>query len=810
MFRPNREFERKSRVKPPTKEPSAAECVYKCVECIFDLLVIFGYRPVALEKEIVKACVRWQKMTDLCDGDWVAVAKYKLASFYIVHAADEGQMPLLPRRPFEAADQPKVLVGGRAGRFITCYLNRKNHTEEERLSFLTSILQAKKGFPRPGKQKVEATVKEFVETITTVKEQARGACLFPTWGDVPAAGFADSEAFLSVDSMKRQLRRTVREVFEGVEYTDVDRVRPFFPSTSANYINSRSKGGAVGTILNDPTILSGLRREGGFLDIRRELDRKNLPEDENRGEGDETLDLEQPAMMETYRILWLRITARAAHEANDVTPVGLAEATKVRVITKEPPFRMTMLRSLWKFVHTTLRRHRAFALIGEPVTEDYLLERLGRGLAPNEKFLSGDYKAATDNLHSWVSRTIAEELADCLGLEELEKQLLIEGLTEHIVEGRKQARGQLMGSIVSFPVLCLANAAMTRWAHEVATKRIWRLRDVPAMFNGDDVLLKTTPTGRTAWAKITAFGGLEESIGKTFFERGFANINSQNFRYAPEDPTYVYHTRRRSPEEYAKLKAHSSSHIDMEYIVKRECPFRTVKFVNMGLVKGLKRSGAGMGTVDDPFKSFGARYRDLIRSAPQWAKEACHTAFIKANKEVLDKCTPIPWYVPEWLGGLGLTGLHAPSDLDRRIARMILYNWAAKRPVALGNREAGWATWKLANQMLPKPHIVSTETEGVKDWRRLVSLKVVDLLFDKGVSIARLLKTVAEDKKTGKALRHNAKLWSPQSYKNIVSSGQGLTDEEMVFKGKFDSMLPGDPLEELQRKAAAQAGTTLD
>ena len=127
--------------------------------------------------------------------------------------------------------------------------------------------------------------------------------------------------------------------------------------------------------------------------------------------------------------------------------------------------------------------------------------------------------------------------------------MLIRSLTKHLFEMengtlREQKEGQLMGSITSFPFLCLANAAFCRWALEISEHKKMRVRNqpldcksmiAPLLINGDDCTMKGCRSNmRHLWTTITSFGGLTSSLGKTLFslkEKPITVINSQTFDY---------------------------------------------------------------------------------------------------------------------------------------------------------------------------------------------------------------------------------------------------------------------------------------
>lgn len=555
-------------------------------------------------------------------------------------------------------------------------------------------------------------------------------------------------------------------------------------------------------ILTEPGLMEGLRVPGGFLRNEGVLGEAKLTDKDIEELGLSLFDPEWErdlspeghrlaedwgeTLQDRFAVLWTRVLQKAEEEVPYATPVGLSEALKVRVITKGPPFRQFVLKSMWKHVHTVLRRHPTFRLIGEPVSDLIITEGLGSKLREGELYLSGDYSAATDNLKSWVSETIADQLSEQLELSDLEAKLLRESLTGHLLttdsgaqpaNAQPQRRGQLMGSITSFPILCIANAAMTRLALELGLRRqtgrfrYKLLRDLPILINGDDVVARTTRYGFEAWKKITAIGGLTWSPGKTYVSPEFCELNSQ--RFLREEGRTVTTLDRSGLRE-----------------VTRACPFVHVPYVNMGLLLGQTRSGAPLSREDvigsAQGRSLGSCYRDLINAAPEEVRVKVHKAFVENNKEALESLRPIPWYVPEWLGGVGLTGVEEPSTLDRKIARMILLNWRKTQPRTVQNTQAEWLTWELASRRMPEAYWSSTKDyHGVSEYRDLGAAYCLNVLFDSNVPLGKLHKLTG-GKSTKRAIRHNQRLWTPSTYPHI--SGEAMSLDDMQFRPRYSSL----------------------
>jgi hypothetical protein len=238
-------------------------------------------------------------------------------------------------------------------------------------------------------------------------------------------------------------------------------------------------------------------------------------------------------------------------------------------------------------------------------------------------FHSLDYSSATDFLNPFLSGVAVDEICASVGMPDDLHTLFRRALTGHLVEGVPQLWGQLMGSIVSFPILCLVNAAVIRFAMEVSEERHILLAECTALVNGDDGLVRSGSAFLPVWKDVASLCGLEPSQGKVYSSPTYCNINSTSFSL--QGDTLVH-----------------------------------VPYVNMGLLKGMKRAGVqkqGLADLFDTpeyqFSSLGAKHHQLMESCPPRLQLAVHKAFVRENFRVLTM-TSLPWFVPESCGGVGL------------------------------------------------------------------------------------------------------------------------------------------------------------
>jgi len=323
---------------------------------------------------------------------------------------------------------------------------------------------------------------------------------------------------------------------------------------------------------------------------------------------------------------------------------------------------------------------------------------------------------------------------------------------------------------LSFVILNIINATGTRWSCELADNRVYRLRDTHMLVNGDDVAARGQEEIINFWRAVMNFVGLEESVGKTYLSRKFVNMNSTNFTIGE-----LHEVDDKKPDGSP---------------VKRLCPFSLVHYINLGLMFGIKRSGAGVGLDDQASTrtNIGVRARQLLNLSPPSLRERVYEEFLNKHRKTLTQ-SRLPWFIPDWLGGMGLpiTENHQPSDIDLRLAHLILINWKKQRPISLAHEETTWKTREIALKRLPKPNASPKDTPDTKEFATVVGLSCINLLFDSDVKIQDLMNTVKRTH-ASKAIARNAKLWSPKGKK--LPSALSLSD--LQFQPKEEGLKTED------------------
>jgi hypothetical protein len=630
-------------------------------------------------------------------GDPVKYMKYKLSAYFAAQMADGLELPPEPPALNGVDKMPGELFGGRLYKWI----KMKFQDLTFRRAWCTTVLYSKGGMPRPDKAYLKLKEREAFQKLTSPVSQPSKTLLDPrAWGEDededeqrrfirPLERMCPSIRFglVTETDFCTQISRTAEELFSGNPFTEAKQNRMFFPSTSANYINSRARGGAIGYL---KTNLSDVIEDLKFIHPGKSPIRVDRFHTSSRS----TMSVSYPVIdTSVLQARWSSfihsVGLRAMSEIPVAKPLGLLESLKIRVITKGPPLLNTYLKPLQMHLWNVMHRHPAFQLTGTPVNEWIIQERMGANLKSGQSFVSVDYEDATNGLFSSYSLCAVKAISKAVCLDDdgiIKKTELFErSLVGHLIEDesgvqKKQTRGQLMGSITSFVVLCVINAAILRWVKELDENRIFTLRDSGILVNGDDGLLKLSPQGFRFWQQISAFCGLKPSVGKVYQSNEFCNINSTN---------YVY-DRRGHNREFVRADGTK---------VDRLCHFSATPFLRMSLYYGLQRS-SGVVQSGSNLSSLGAQARDLIAGCPSFIQSSVLRGWMSNHSKTLHSLGR-PWFIPEWLGGLGLPVLADPDPLFhtidkwRRVARKI-HDHPERFRTPTAPPASGWQAWALA------------------------------------------------------------------------------------------------------------------
>jgi len=159
---------------------------------------------------------------------------------------------------------------------------------------------------------------------------------------------------------------------------------------------------------------------------------------------------------------------------------------------------------------------------------------------PGTVFCSGDYESATDNLNTVVQESILQGILDNAvsvpkGIRDsagstLRMKLFVPGLPEV-----QQSRGQLMGNLLSFPLLCIVNYLAFRFYSGARFKR----DSIPVRVNGDDIVFRAPGYVVDRWKRGVIGSGLKLSPGKTMVHGSRFSLNSSLFKAGRSKVTLV-------------------------------------------------------------------------------------------------------------------------------------------------------------------------------------------------------------------------------------------------------------------------------
>lgn len=495
-------------------------------------------------------------------------------------------------------------------------------------SFLATLRTAKRAMARPDAKSARQAVIDTFQLLTTPR--APGKSLEDMlWDDdrIPAMTKAE---------LVEEVRRTAREIFHNVKFEAVDTMKPFVPSTNSNYLTTRSEGGAVGALLESEEFQRFKCKAGEHL--------INYTE-EGATWRSQRVKFDDTKLLSKWNELFEELMEGAMKEEKCVTLQALAEALKLRVISKGPWKTYTVLKPVQLWMWETLFNHKSgvFRLIGEEINGEYLEKQLGPLKGLLESFLSGDYSAATDNVDPDLSNAVVDEISKSIFDPRL-SELLKSSLTGHKIrnpekpdEMKEQMWGQLMGSVVSFPILCIINASICRRVRESQVRRRLTLSEAQIAINGDDCVFRCDEDGRIFWEVCAEASGMKPSVGKYFFSREFLNMNSAEYVVVDEFCLASDLKRDGTP--------------DVHFL-------QWTPRINMGLMAGMGRSTSGKmekcsGRDWGTANSISINAHTLVNECFQEDRERVFNCYLNTNWEILSSVR-LPWFLPEHLGGLGL------------------------------------------------------------------------------------------------------------------------------------------------------------
>jgi hypothetical protein len=542
---------------------------------------------------------------------------------------------------------PNWIIGSRVGPFrgaIASHLKRKllfhkkanGKRSTNAINIAFSLYQGKAGSLPVTDEFVNEQVDAAIKRLTVDRTEE----LFPDRTEHDIDDFYDA------------ITATVAEIFPKRRNCRCS--RNLIPSMRSSYQSSRSQGGAFNWILcREESYFVKDYELYGFITIRG---RWSSPEPFYGPDPDYFQELIEKS----------RLNALACEEV-DCLPVGLLEPFKVRVITRGDADCYHLCRRYQRVIHPIMAKHPSCNLTRSPILQehlDYFSERLRNEDAEgNDTFIvSGDYEAATDNLDPEISLFCLDSICERLGVPYQDHLVLRRSLINHRIHRKKgdaglpQKWGQLMGSPISFPILCIVNLAITRlamdrsglWGESMADNPALhparKLTSYPLLVNGDDVGFETNRKGYEVWKDLTRKVGLKFSLGKNYTHTDILILNSQ-----------IYERKKVVLAEF-ELEGKQRK---IFRSVMTKVPHLEVGLL-YGQVKGLCRESAEESIFSespylDQARSLAQMMGDLTSPHTDMQKKFLERRFITLNGDMLKKVPAgMSWFLPRRLGGLGL------------------------------------------------------------------------------------------------------------------------------------------------------------
>jgi len=219
--------------------------------------------------------------------------------------------------------------------------------------------------------------------------------------------------------------------------------------------------------------------------------------------------------------------------------VGSKQKGKQRVVTMQSGFLKEQLVKIHESLYSYLTQF-GWCVRGDVLDADFRAVIADR--REGEKYVSGDYTAATDNLNLNAVLIVVDEICRHLPAEEASlvlssfrdlHTLSVSGTTRYPI-----LRGSMMGNLLSFPILCLINKVCfdqldpwdrgdKSWREGKARNHKGRGRVV--RINGDDILFAGDDLTYAEWRYYTSKVGLVVNEEKTGLSADELDLNSEIF-----------------------------------------------------------------------------------------------------------------------------------------------------------------------------------------------------------------------------------------------------------------------------------------
>jgi hypothetical protein len=377
---------------------------------------------------------------------------------------------------------------------------------------------------------------------------------------------------------------------------------------------------------------------------------------------------------------------------------AVVEPLKVRVISKGNAIPYYASKPLQRILHDIMREMPPFRLIGRPLQATDLFDLAHNPVwsdkDESKEWFSVDYSAATDGLSARLSASILGRLVD--GLDPTSANVWKKVLAPHWceyppdedrpVEPIQQTNGQLMGSILSFPILCLANLGVYLvTCRSAGDRRTLKSKMQGVLVNGDDMLYVAP---KSLWAKHCEVGeavGLKMSPGKAYHHDTYANANSACYHY---DLKRAYEVQ----SDWFQIKGDATGKWLQRCKSRRSSP-KYIPFFNVGLFFGqnkvLSNSDDDQTASVTDTKSYCSVINRMLEGARRPA-DVLAMYLKRFRREINLECAGRNLFLHPSLGGMGVSKpdgfkTNKPTGSQRALALEILrsdpYFVVSERPL---------------------------------------------------------------------------------------------------------------------------------
>jgi len=678
-----------------------SEYTRKLWEVLYDIrtcYILSGFRvvwrPILLRSLI--ALIKELFELDKTGVKWIKLVKFKLGFF----AAFIKSNNVFPKSPFP--DNFRFSAYPLIDKKITSYHKQLNKYKKfKHMILIDSICRGvKKGAPRPSRLDLDNNIRDTFNLFTQKKVHEEIInCSLPHFrlGDefeydnlVKGFNLSTNYDFTS-DRLLLEIRRTVNEVFTRLrEPLDLNH----FPSTSSCVENTTKDGGSNLIIYNLLREYYGDVKTDHIIIRKKENILNNYdypswkkPEDYDKYmKSQEFIEIDFGSVPLMSDVEIEQLAQFALTEEPEIILLALAEALKTRGISKGNALENYLLKSIQKQLAKQLLNTNCFAPTKGDLTED-MINTMFSQMPLLQKFLSGDYDNATNEIYGEFSKFTISCIMDRTGITDdypnmsrlAKRSLLNNNVTgfiskNEILEG-VQIDGQPMGKVLSFVTLCVINASMCRYVCELDQRKNINMKDFKAYINGDDCCFPLD--NFELWEQCLRCVGLKNSVGKTFYTDEFIEMNSRTFLKINKD-TDIYNN------------------------------FKMVPFVNFGLLKCLQRSSEQVTELS--FQQFvstcGPIHTEFVadfKSEDNNLYIPLTDLFINKHKKHLHdpRLSGISWFLPRWLTGLGLD-INKEDQLtlyDKVIAGRLYSNYDNVN-ISHYNNDPEWEIHSLVNNTM--------------------------------------------------------------------------------------------------------------